>query len=314
MAKQNDYLGYSERFIHSSLFVPLPELQAEQRQDLAPVAGTTNNLASYINFSIALSQSRGFPYFVATNIDGKLFKKASRNDNWRKDPRIADEYQWGEELYKAPKSDFDKGHMVKREDVQWGETVLEARKAADTTFYFTNAVPQHAALNQQIWAELENYILHTESVPNNLRIAVFTGPVLRATDPVFVSNVLGREVKLPTLFWKVVVFTKNNQQLHRVGFLMGQEQILRKEKIVKPVTAKIVDSEAERFMDFEDAKTYQVNITTIENLTGITLPPAQDAYQDSRPIELILEEVEVNAAETSQSIFPFGYRISNLIL
>ncbi|QMU26841.1 DNA/RNA non-specific endonuclease [Adhaeribacter radiodurans] len=315
MANLENYKGYSEAFIHPELPLPLPRLQAEQQADLAPVTGTTNNLANYINYSLVLSQSRGFPYFVASNIDGGLFKKVSRTDNWRKDSRIDYAHQWGEELYKARKSDFDKGHMTKREDVQWGQTTLEARAAADTTFYFTNAVPQRAELNQQIWADLENYILHTESVPNNLRIAVFTGPVLRPSDPVFVTKVLGREVQLPTLFWKVVIFTKDNQQLNRVGFLMGQEKLLRKAKIVKSEAVEATAFATERFMEFEDAETYQVNIATIEELTKLTLPPAQDVYLDSRPIKLVLEEVDINArVATPKAFTELGYRISNLVV
>ncbi|MDQ4139992.1 MAG: DNA/RNA non-specific endonuclease [Bacteroidota bacterium] len=315
MANFKKYAGYSESFINPNLPVPLPQLQADQQADLAPVDGTTNNLANYINYSLALSQRRGFPYFVASNIDGSLFKKASRTDNWRKDSRIDYAHQWGEELYKARKSDFDKGHMTKREDVQWGKTVVEARAAADTTFYFTNAVPQHAELNQEIWAELENYILHTESVPNNLRIAVFTGPVLRSTDPVFVTKVLGKEIQLPTLFWKVVVFTKDDQQLYRVGFLMGQEQLLRKAKIVKPGPVEIRALTTDLFQEFEDAETYQVNIATIEELTNLTLPPAKDIYEDSRPIKLVLEEVDINARiATSAAVAELGYRIPNLII
>ncbi|MDQ3292462.1 MAG: DNA/RNA non-specific endonuclease [Bacteroidota bacterium] len=314
MAKLKDYAGYSETFIHPEIPVPLPQLQADQQADLAPVDGTTNNLANYINYSLALSKTRGFPYFVAANIDGHLFKKVSRTDNWRKDSRIDYAHQWGEELYKARKSDFDKGHMTKREDVQWGKTVVEARAAADTTFYFTNAVPQHAELNQQIWAELENYILHTESVPNNLRISVFTGPVLRPTDPVFVTKVLGKEIQLPTLFWKVVVFTKDDQRLYRVGFLMGQEELLRKARIVKPEPVEIAARATDLFLDFEDAQTYQVNIATIEQLTNLTLPPAKDVYQDTRPIKLVLEEVDVNARFAPAAVAELGYRIPNLVI
>lgn len=316
MANFKNYAGYSASFINPALPVPLPLLLANQTADLAPVAGTTDNLAPYINYSLALSQSRGFPYFVAANIEGSLFKKVSRTDNWRKDRRIASAHQWGEELYKARKSNFDKGHMAKREDVQWGLTVLEARAAADTTFYYPNAVPQHAHLNQQIWADLENYILHTESVPHNLRIAVFTGPVLRATDPVFVTKILGKEIQLPTLFWKVVVFTKDEQQLYRVGFLMGQGQLLRQAKIVKAEAIEIAAFATDDFLDFEDAATYQVNIATIEELTKLILPLAQDVYQDSRPIKLILEEVEVSAQAVERRIgfAELGYRLPNIVL
>lgn len=309
------YTGYSDSFISPDLLVPLPGLSPEHKNDVAPVAGTTDNIADYVNYSVALSKSRRFMFFAASNIDGKLFKKAPRPNNWRKDERIAQNHQWGEELYKAPKSDFDKGHMVKREDVQWGITVQEAQNAADSTFYFPNAVPQHSDLNQKIWAELEDYILHTETVPNNLRIAVFTGPVFQDNDPVFITEVDNQEVKLPTLFWKVVVYPTTEDQLYRVGFLMGQKSLLEKDKIVK-ATKAIQKIESDVFMQFEDAETYQVNISTIENLTKLTLPLATDAYQDERPIKLIVEEVDVAAESQSKGTFvaELGFRIPNIIL
>ena len=316
MTTSTTYSGYSEAFISPELVVPMPVLSGEQQADLAPVAGTTDNIADYGNYSAAISKSRGFIYFAASNIEGTLFKKASRPDNWRKDDRIAAEFQWGDELYKAPKSDFDKGHMVKREDVQWGKTILEARKAADSTFFYPNAVPQHGDLNQKIWAELENYILHTEAVQNNLRVAVFTGPVLRNTDPVFVSEVNNQEVQLPTLFWKVVVYTKGDGKLYRVGFLMGQLTLLEKNKIIKPVEKVKAAIDSDLFMEFEDAETYQVNIATIQTLTKLTLPAAMDAYQDDRPIKLILEEVEIIPEKIEKGVFvaELGFRIPDIVL
>src|SRR3546814_8573174 len=119
---------------------------------------------------------------TATNIDGLQFKKVPRKDSWRKDTRISKEFQFGKELYTAPKSNFDKGHMTKREDVQWGETFGIAFNAANSTFYYTNAVPQHNDLNRVIWRSLEDYILHHETKKNELRLCVFTGTVLTVSN------------------------------------------------------------------------------------------------------------------------------------
>lgn len=316
METLKNYFGYAEKFIGAALSVPLPTLTPKQRTDVAVVAGTTDNVARYVNYSLVQSKSRGFPYFTAANIDGRLFKKVTRKDNWRKDQRLENTVQWGKELYGALKSNFDRGHLVKREDVQWGSTVLEAQNAADSTFFFTNAVPQHADLNQKIWADLEDYILHTESVKNNLRIMVFTGPVLSPADPAFVTQVNGTKVKLPVLFWKVVVFTKGDNQLYRVGFLMGQKKLLEKGGITKPSPVALRALETQLFTDFEDAETYQVNIATIETLTKLKMPPANDLYQDERPIKLILEEVDIRADFGAKEAFvkELGFRIPNMVL
>jgi endonuclease G len=316
-----NYYGYQPNFLGDTLVVTLPKLTANQQGDLAPVAGTTDNVAHYVNYSAVVSKSRKFPYFTASNIDGTLFKKVNRKDNWRKDPRIDEASQWGPELYKAKHSDFDRGHMTKREDVQWGVTVLDATNAADSTFYYTNAVPQHAKLNQRIWADLEDYILHTEAVRDDLRICVFTGPVLSDQDPLFVTPVQNVHLKIPFLFWKVVVFPKSDGKLYRTGFIMGQKSLLEQNKIVEttpevPEEFEVQTDESKLFMEFKEADTFQVSIATIEQLTGLTLPKAADSYTDPRPIKLVVEEVDLSLEgfELDPAVQELGFRIPNLVL
>lgn len=140
------YLGYNANFLTPDT-IDLPQLSDKQQQDMAPVVNTTDQVARYMNYSLIISKKRRFPYFTASNIDGIKFKKVVRDDHWRKDDRISPDHQWGNELYKVPGSDFDKGHMTKREDTQWGDTIALAQLAADSTFHYTNAVPQHAMLN-----------------------------------------------------------------------------------------------------------------------------------------------------------------------
>ena len=85
-----NYNGYQPTFLGSKLAVSLPTLTDDQRKDVAPVAGTTDNVAHYVNYSAVISKSRRLPYFTAANIDGTLFKRVTRKDNWRKDPRVAE--------------------------------------------------------------------------------------------------------------------------------------------------------------------------------------------------------------------------------
>ncbi len=313
-----NYNGYQPHFLGPELAVMLPKLTKDQHEDVAPVAGTTDNVANYVNYSAVMSKSRKFPYFTASNIDGTLFRRVGRKDNWRKDPRIDESHQWGKELYSADKSDFDRGHMTKREDVQWGDTVLEATNAADSTFYFTNAVPQHGKLNQRIWADLEDYILHTETVREDLRICVFTGPVLTDKDPVFVTPVKNTRIQIPFLFWKVVVFPKSDGKLYRTGFLMGQKSLLENNGIVEIISDEFesVTEEDKLFMEFSEADTFQVSIATIEQLTGMKIPAATDSYSDERPIKLVVEEVDINAESFGGDpvVQEFGFRIANLVL
>lgn len=311
MSSEKLFKGFNHEFLPETK-VDFPTLGNRHDGDIAPIENNSKSVLHYINYSIVLSKSRKFPIYTASNIDGELFKKASRAKSWRKDER-AKEYQWGQELYSAVMSNFDKGHMVKREDVQWGETMGLAQLAADTTFYYSNAVPQHKDLNQEIWKSLEDYILHTETRKNNLKICVFTGPVLSENDPLFITAVKGESVFLPTIFWKVVVFQKEDGQLYRVGFMMSQNRLLIENGIVEEL--EVGFAEDELFMQFDDAATYQVNVSLIEKLADIKLPNAIDSYTDERKMKLVLEEIDIDPdLESDSAEQKLGFTISNIVL
>jgi len=304
MAKMKTYQGYQENFFDNEYQIALPRLSPRHHEKVAPVAGTADNVLCYQNYSILQNKERRFPFYTAANIDGHLFRKLSRKDlfssgrdRWRCDPRIDRAHQWGYELYRAPKSDFDRGHMTKREDVQWGRTKLLAKDGAKSTFFYTNCMPQHKDLNRALWRELEDYILHDETVAHSLKINLFTGPAFLETDPVFVSRVKKQEVQIPSFFWKVIYYPSGNGTLCRVGFMISQEQVLLKNKIVEPAP---VDRGVEPaippellFLDFEKADTYQVNVPLIEEMTGLHFHPAREPFLDKRPSKLIMEEVAI---------------------
>ncbi|MEO6189678.1 MAG: DNA/RNA non-specific endonuclease [Saprospiraceae bacterium] len=294
-------LGFKTTFISKNLKIELPELDQEIKTDLLIL----NNKSEwkYPHYSLAMSKTRKFAYYTASNINGKYFKSIKRddlfpsgNDEWKGDEHLL-EYQWKQELYDAPKSNFDRGHLVKREDVQWGYTKDQALLASQDTFTFTNCTPQVAELNQKKWGRLELYILKKEAVKYKLKICVLTGPVLNINDPYFVSEVQGQQIKLPLLFWKVVYYSTDGIHLNKVGFLMGQQNLLAKKGIID---ASVVDknlphfkSLENHFNEFEDAETYQVSLSTIEHLSNLKFSSATEPYTDPRPIKMVIHDVQV---------------------
>jgi endonuclease G len=293
--------GYKTNFI-KNIPVELPTFRQGMSEDVVTADAKKTGEIKYPHYSVFLSKSRRFPYFTATNIDGTKFRKIKRTevfdsgrDEWSIDDRVTD-FQWGQHLYNAKKSDFQRGHMTKREDPQWGDTVGEAREAAQQTFFFSNCVPQVGDLNTKEWGKLETYILSKESVPNELRVCVMTGPVLADTDPFFVTEVDDEEVQLPTLFWKIVYYTNDGETLSRAGFLMGQENLLLERKIAvkKQVDFMAMEVVPGFFEDFEDKDIYQVNVSTIEKLTKLRFAEADEAFTDSRPLKLIIDKVQVS--------------------
>jgi endonuclease G len=295
--------GYRPLFIGDALPVPPPRLVRRLQREVAPAVGSADGSLEYQNYSVLQHGGRGFPLWSCANLDGGQWQQINRNeifpggsDRWRKDSRLDPGQQWGSDLYLAEGSLFDKGHLTKREDVQWGLTPEEAKAGAASTFYYPNSVPQHKDLNRRIWARLEDYVLQGETNPNKLRVCVFSGPALRDDDPEFVHPIHQRQVRLPVWFWKVVYFPKSDGKLYRVGFLMNQSKLLERDEIIRPARARGARApvtESRLFSNFKEAGTFQVNIPLIERLSGLRFPPAIDSYTDARPNELVLDETVV---------------------
>lgn len=201
-----------------------------------------NYVLDYVHFSIVMCKSRGLAYFTAVNIDGENLVKIKRSDDdWRFDTRINIENQYGNEVYN--KNDLDRGHLVRRNDPNWGE---HAYQANEDTFHFTNSAPQHKDLNQKIWLGLEDYILKNAD-KMNIKVSVFTGPVFKEDDMIY-----RKKFKIPADFWKVVTVVKDDGTLSATAYIQTQENM--------------IDDLEFAYGAYE---TYQVPVRKIEEITGL---------------------------------------------
>ncbi|HMH34138.1 MAG TPA: DNA/RNA non-specific endonuclease [Puia sp.] len=268
--------GYQADFLGSKFKIPFPELSDAHKQDLVKLPGGKSKI-DYLHYSVVMCKSRRLAYFTAVNIDGTEWQNNPRIGVFQADPRLdATADQLGAKLYSATKSDFDKGHLVRREDPEWGTPAI-SKQAGKNTFWYPNCTPQHKDLNRMIWAELESNILHTGADEQNLRINLFTGPILSPNDGVFVTQVEGKDILIPNLFWKVVVWTRSDGKAYAVGFIQSQEKFLIAGGIIKKqfvANAKglkaLTDDDIFEHLVFKDGKTYQVKIDQIEKLSGLT--------------------------------------------
>jgi len=260
-----DREGYDENFLGGDdSRVQLPDPGALS-QDVVPLEDGSGNALRYEHFSILVSRSRRLPIMTAVNIDGsELRNLARKGDKWYFDPRVDKKYQVGNDLYRN--NDLDRGHMVRRLDPVWGPA---AKVANEDTFHYTNACPQHKNLNQKTWNDLEEYILGNAGA-HDLRVSVFTGPVLRENDPVY------RGVRLPREFWKVAVILNDaNGRLSATGYLLSQDDMIE---------------DLETFV-YGQFRTYQVTLRHIETITGLDFRTLREfdplAQPDGGPIEFL---------------------------
>ena len=234
--------GYKDGFL-TDFPVPLPSPTGILRRDVLTIDGVPGNRLDYQHFSVVMSRSRKIAMFVAVNIHGEKSQSIRRQgDVWALDGRISPEDQIGEELYAD--NDLDRGHLVRREDPNWGSDE-EAEIANGDTFHFTNCSPQMAAFNQRTWLGLENYVLKEARVSED-RITVFTGPVFGVRDPEY------RGVKIPLAYWKVIAFINEDGRPSATAYMVDQKQEL------KTLEAT-----------FGVYKTYQRSVRQIEELSGL---------------------------------------------
>ena len=238
--------GYAPAFLGSEVVLPAAAT-AEINDDLLIVAGAT--VLAYTHFSLAMSRSRRFARWVAWNIDGSALRKLSRSSiDFRRDERLPDEAQVGDELYRN--NALDRGHLARRADLLWG-SLAEARRANEDSFFFTNITPQHEGFNQSgaggIWGQLEDAVF-AEVELADLRVSVMGGPILAEHDPVY------RGVALPKRFWKILYYREvGDPEVRARGYVLTQEDLL------SPLEA----------LELPEFSVYEVPIGQIGEMTGL---------------------------------------------
>lgn len=249
--------GYQSGFLgKAELEVGLPHLDAGLQAVAAPLLQPKegNRFAlHYHNYSVVMHKHRRLPIFSAANVSfANRFDMNRPADVWRRDPRILAEHQL-ENWYYA-RNNFDRGHMTRREDLEFGAKPAMALASAADTCHWTNCVPQHSRFNQnkEIWHGIERYVLEQSILGGEVNAQIITGPILDDGDPDY------REIQYPVQFWKVVAAVTPEKKLFATAYIASQVEVIAQ--------FGIETTEA----PFGPYKTFQTKIAEIERLTGLT--------------------------------------------
>ncbi len=254
--------------------MPLPSLSPAVLADALSIelGGASTMVIPYEHFSLVISASRKLAIYSAVNIDQtrKVTLAPRGDDVWEHDTRIPHDAQTAGAIYH--KTGFDKGHLTRRLDPVWGDTIEEAERADLDTFHYTNCAPQNKLFNRgrELWAGLEDYIL-TNADLFDLKVSVINGPVLDPHDPVQDT------VAVPLLFWKVVATRKADGTLSATAYLLTQE-------LPKPEDGGGVGATLDEFM-FGPYRAFQTTVADVQQKTGLTFgnAAASDPYAEQLP-------------------------------
>jgi endonuclease G len=234
-------VGFNPNFL--GMKTSLPTLK--KKSLAAPMKGTTNVIIPYENFSVVIHKTRRLAIYTASNVDWRIASRRpeprpakdytrdvlggladSDIEQWISDSRLDEQYQIPDRFYKDDKQSFDKGHLVRRDDMCWGTTYSLLQRANGDTYHVTNCSPQVKKFNQSrydgLWGTLENFIQSQGKVE---RYNVFSGPVLANDDRWFNGKATDGtvlRVQIPKAFWKVVAAVKNNK-LEAFAFVLEQD-------------------------------------------------------------------------------------------
>jgi len=263
--------GYDPGFL-GEFEVPWPTPVGVRKSDLLPIGNGENRL-DYMHFSVAMSKSRRMALFVGVNISGSESASVTRDsDKWSLDGRIPIEAQLGEEIYAD--NLLDRGHLVRREDPNWGSQA-DVQTANEDTFHFPNCAPQMGAFNQRTWLSLEDYVLRSTRLWKE-RVTVFTGPVFRDDDRLY------RGARIPTAFWKVVAFLSDEGKPSATAYMIDQ--------------SKELGSLEAAFGKF---KTYQRSLLHIQSVTDLDFGELSlfDGFSNEERAEGVRVEAEIRSPE-----------------
>lgn len=284
----SDCEGYVDDFLGQRIPLPKP-LKPLQKFIAVLNSNKKDTELKYDHYSVVFHSVRRMPVISAVNVDGDLQKrqdKSERKDNWLRDNRIDYSIQLNDQYYKN--SNFDRGHMSRREDANWGDTPEIAKRNADRTCMYTNACPQVAALNQSkkkgLWGELEKVVLEngaTKEGPHTNKITVFNGPIFKESDPVF------RGVQVPLSFYKVIFWLTDAGILKATGFKLSQENLVED-----------IDFEQLNIDENLVFKKYRIGLKSLQEDTGLDFSGffSFDTFssENTSPVEIDDKESELS--------------------
>ena len=126
-------IPYDPSFLGDQFRVPLPTTCCNGKLVQA------GKVFDYIHFSLVMHEDRRSALYTAHNIDYSQKNRAS-GGSWDVDDRMNLDHQTDNHAYYS--NPWDRGHLVRRDAVVWGDN-QRAKDANDSTYFYTNAALQH---------------------------------------------------------------------------------------------------------------------------------------------------------------------------
>ncbi len=282
--------GYDPKFLGTE--IPLPQPRKKIEKQIARLKDKGMEL-KYYKHSVIFNGVTRMPLISAVNVEGDAAQRlddTKREDDWLRDARIDIECQLTDKFY--AKSNFDKGHMSRFEDADWGPTKEDALRNGISTCFYTNACPQVVDLNRAggLWGKLEKQVLEKgvkKQEGQEARMTVFNGPIFsEEKDRIF------KGVRIPMEFYKIILWLNDEGKLRATAFKLSQESDVDDIRFDESMRL------GEEALDIDKAvvfKNYQVSIKSLGGLTDINFKRLEQ--YDTFAAESISDECHIETLE-----------------
>ena len=206
--------------------------------------------AKHRNYSLLYDTNLKMAYWVAYPIYDGCVGSYQRKDNWIEDPELDGRLQANFDKAGTMFSrGYNRGHQIPSKD-RTGNGTMNA-----TTFYYTNATPQKANMNGQIWGNLEAAVRGWNSLVDT--VFVVTGAMAKESvnDAVtYEVDCKDGRVAVPKYYYKAVA-RKIGTTFYTIAFKIPNDDAVAGKK----------------YMD------YACSVEDLEKTTGFTFFPTLDA-------------------------------------
>lgn len=238
--------GFDPDFLELGEDAPRPVLTDAGESVAAPLLDGSGIELKYAHFSVWMHKDRRLALFTASNVDWRKRlkivdgKSTSRKalagfpetpeyaEQWVNDDRLDARHQLPDIFYSEDRGAFDKGHLVRRDDVCWGDSYPEIQMANGDTYHVTNCSPQTKPFNQgqwgeENWGDLESHVQKATKADHEKAI-IYSGPIFASDDRWFKGKDDNGSVRvqIPGRYWKIVL-VKGADGPEAYGFILKQD-------------------------------------------------------------------------------------------
>ena len=216
---------------------------------VASVVMANNYLLVHPQYVVGYDNSRGLARWVSWHLSMAWKGTAERCDCFAPDPLLPTGF-FAAEHGDYTNSGFDRGHLCPSDDRDGSD----ADNAV--TFYMSNISPQAPNLNQQVWADLEDFARDLAADGNELYIlSGGYGNGGSGSNGGLTTSIAGGNIAVPARYWKVLVVLP-----------FGEDDLTRINSATRVIAVDMPTTHRANALDWYD---YRTSVDAIEDSTGL---------------------------------------------